>query len=319
MSQAFKNFAVLVLPRDARGALSGSPVARWLGRGDVGAGSPGDLLARLGAVLGVDVPERGRAALRFWGQAGRRPEHWIAAADPVYLEAHLDHLRLHALHPDEVADDLGDLLGELDATLGNDKDGLRFRLVEGRGYVEADREPFATSPSGPGTISGGEPSGHMPEGREAAGYHRLQSEIQMVMHGSAVADRRAAAGRRPLNGLWLWGGGWAPEPETRPLPALFGDAPLLAGYWASSGASARPWPGNLAGCFADDEAVVAVLPDDGHVTQHLEEARRLLTDGAVGRLVVMFAGGTTIRLRPAHRFRFWRQRDAFAPPGTSAS
>ena len=43
-------------------------------------------------VLGViahALPAAGLAALRFWGQTGERSDAWIAAADPVHLEARL--------------------------------------------------------------------------------------------------------------------------------------------------------------------------------------------------------------------------------------
>jgi hypothetical protein len=314
MSEIPTNLALLVLPRGALAALENSASLRWLARGDVRRPSNGDLLARAAEILVDDAPEGGRAALRYWGETGHRPDTWLAAADPVFFEARLDHLRLHALDPQEVEPDMGEILEALNAAFGNEPDGLRFIGTGGQGYVAAKAEPFRTPDSSAEAISGAEPSGYLPEGPGTEDYLRLHSEIQMLLHGLPAADRRFAGGQRPVNGLWLWGGGRAPDVETRPLPVLYGHAPVLAGFWHCCGATVRPWPGNLVDCAAEGTGFVASLPAQGELADHLEEARRLLSAGAIREIVVMSADGIDVRLRAAHRFRFWRKVRHMVPP-----
>ena len=57
----------------------------------------------------------------------------------------------------------------------------------------------------------------MPAGPHERDWRRLQNEVQMHWHMHAVNEARELDSRRPVNTLWLWGGGTtpaAPVPET---------------------------------------------------------------------------------------------------------
>ena len=93
-----KNAAVVVLPPVSAGRLEHPSLRTWLAQSDLTReAGRGEMLARVTRELGLPYPEAGLGALRMWGQTGDRPTSWIAGADPVYLEARLDHLCLHAL------------------------------------------------------------------------------------------------------------------------------------------------------------------------------------------------------------------------------
>src|SRR5258706_98729 len=53
----------------------------------------------------------------------------------------------------------------------------------------------------------------MPSGTDAARWQRWQNETQMLLFEHPVNVAREAAGRAPVNGVWVWGGG---EPVKAP-------------------------------------------------------------------------------------------------------
>lgn len=282
---------------------SGDPaIRRWLARGRAGAPSrPQEWLPRIQDALGFSALGGGLGALRYWEQTGAPPAGWIAAADPVWLEAGMTRLRLHAL-PELPDDDVRATFELLQSQLGAE----RFVNVGAAGYFRSPH-PIPTSEVSPALAQGGAPEEHLP-GREAAREHDLLlSEVQMCLHDSAVNRRRLAAGAPPLNALWIWGGGDAPPAEERKLPPLFADDPVVRGFWRSSSAGAEAWPGTIRACLgAARGSFVAVAPP-GNTDQVLAELREVMAGGAIGRLVLLFADGASVELRRADRFRFWRR------------
>jgi hypothetical protein len=67
----------------------------------------------------------------------------------------------------------------------------------------------------------------MPQGRDAVRWRALGNEVQMLLHGHALNQKRLAAGLPPISSLWLWGGGRYSEVKTM-IDALGGDEPLGA-------------------------------------------------------------------------------------------
>ncbi len=49
--------------------------------------------------------------------------------------------------------------------------------------------------------------GLLPKGKEAARWHQVFNEIQMLLFAHPVNEAREARGELPVNSLWLWGGG----------------------------------------------------------------------------------------------------------------
>ena len=72
--------------------------------------------------------------------------------------------------------------------------------------------------------------------REARLIHRLQSEVQMLLHYHPLNEQREAAGLPVVNSFWLSGCGRLPEAGGPPSPAPMQDdrlrAPALAEDWA---------------------------------------------------------------------------------------
>lgn len=269
------------------------------------------MFARVLSAAGMSPPAEGLAAMRLWGQTGDRPNVWIAAADPVHLEPRLDHLCLHALGgAQSPKSDLRAIFDYLQKSLGENSN-FAFTRIGKHGYLRGD-EAIATAPVSASVLDGMEPGEYMPIGESAATYLKLTSELQMSLHEHEVNIRREAEGLLPVNSVWFWGGGAAPEKKVKLLPPFFGDDPLFQGYWESCTGVIAPWPGNFAECL--DIAVkdlVVITPeenDDGDaLASYLNELREHLKSGRLDRLVLLFRDGLTAEVGRFDAFRFWRR------------
>lgn len=92
----------------------------------------------------------------------------------------------------------------------------------------------------------------LPEGEEGIRWHGVLNEIQMLFYTADLNDRREQAGKGPINGLWLSGGGkLADRPQTR-LTALYGDSPLLRGLARAAGQPIEPLPERAASLLGQE-------------------------------------------------------------------
>lgn len=262
--------------------------------------------------LSLPYPESGFAALRMWGQTGERPTRWIAALDPVYLEPRLDHICLHALSQKEVpARELRTLIDHLQRTLGGANE-VGFTRLGPCAYLSSP-EPFATADVPAYAIDQRQPDDFLPVGEGSAAFRNLASEIEMSLHDHEINLGREAKSRRPINAMWLWGGGTAPPQETRAQPPLFSDDPLLTGYWYSATAVAEPWLGGIAHCLdASVAGFVAETPIGDESPELLEsclaELRGALRKGRLSQLTLLFRDGLRASVRRSHALRIWRHK-----------
>ena len=312
MTTPYDKFAaVAVLPAVTGGRLKDTSLKRWLARADIRQlDEPQELLASILGTLNLPYPESGLGALRMWGQTGDRPTVWIAAADPIYLEPRLDHLCLHAQDAESApAADLRTLIDHLQATLV-DSENFGFARLGSCGYLRAST-PIATADVPPNVVHRDMPNEFMPSGDAADGYRGLVSEVELALHDHEVNLRRQEQGQQPINCLWFWGGGFAPEQETVPHPPLFANDPLLIGHWLSRTGVVASWPGDIASCVeASLNGFIAVVPerDDPEVLERcLHELRDLLRSQRVSRLTLMFRDGVVADVEKTHRWRLWRR------------
>ena len=221
---------MVVLPPISHGRLAHDGLRLWLAQSDLTRDrAPRELLAKVTAELGLPYARDGLAALRMWGQTGDRAANWIAAADPVYLEPRLDHLCLHALQRSRVQPaELRALIDHLQSTLADERQ-FGFTRIASYGYLSS-KTPIATASQPAYVVDQQKPDAFLPLGDDTASYRNLLSEIEMALHEHEVNAEREANGLQPVNSLWLWGGGTAPEKTTRVQPPLFSDDALLTGY-----------------------------------------------------------------------------------------
>lgn len=314
LAKTFENrHAVVVLPPGAGGHITGQKHKRWLSKGQLAYAAPREeILMRVLSVIGQPEPNEGLAALRFWGQTGERSAAWMAAADPVHLEATMNDLRLHALRENEVpATDLRVLFEYLQQILGGDND-LDFACLGTCGYLRGDQHIMTATVSSD-IVDRCNVDEFMPDGETTTKYHRLLSELQMALHEHEVNKKREAAGARSINSLWFWGGGSAPEKERRPIPPLFSNDPLFKGYWESCTGVVDKWTSDFDHCLdIATNAFVAVAPDVHDDTrpaiqaEYLDKLRLLLRRGRLSRLTLLFRDGLSVEVGKYDVFRLWR-------------
>lgn len=303
------------MPPVSGGRLQDKSLRAWLAQSDLRADQERrELLARIVDVVDLPYPQEGLAALRMWGQTGDRPTVWIAAADPVYLEPRLDHLCLHSLRGAGLPPaDMRALVDHLQETLA-DEQRFGFVRLGSCSYLRAS-DPISTATMPAYVVDQQVPSEFLPAGDDSAPFRNILSEIEMSLHDHEVNQRRVAAGQQPVNSLWLWGGGMAPERQARPQPPLFANDPLLLGYWDSAIAVAEHWPGSIADCIENSvSGFVAVTPefqdDPAFLQDGLRQLRVALRAKQISRLTILFRDGLRADFQGSHRLRFWRRDSA---------
>lgn len=310
-----KSAAIVALPSLAGNQVTNPGLRRWLSRATISrAVTRPELLQSVLNCLHLPYPEEGIAALRMWGQAGDRPTVWIAAADPVYLEARLEHLRLHALSGRLMPPgDLREIFDYLQERLAA-QDRYGFARIGAYGYVRANT-PLPTAREPAYVIDQQLPNEYLPVSDHTASHHALRGEVEMALHEHAVNLRREAAGLPPVNSLWLWGGGFAPEQTTEPRPPLFADEPLLKGYWLSKTGVVEDWPGSIAACLDSAVAGFVAVPaasasEPDWLQTCLQELRVALQSGRISRLTLLLDDGHVAELAKADTWKVWRRQTA---------
>ncbi len=235
----------------------------------------------------------------------------MSAADPVYLEAMLDHVRLHALDENAlVREEREQLFDYLQSELG-DRD-CRFELLGEFGYVRGKRG-FATASRSAPALDSCEPDALLPRAAGSREHDRLVGELQLLLHEAPLNQQREQQGRVPVNSIWFWGGGHAPPVETIALPRLFAADPQFLGYWRSRGGELTDWSGEDGMVPTDISfSCVAVPPSgpnrSGLVDTILRLAKHRLARGQIHRLTLVFSDGWRVRLRRSTLLAIWRSR-----------
>lgn len=316
-----KAHATVVVPSLAGRALRPG-VRRWLSRASLSQQAARLLdLDRVLQALSLPLPSSGYAALRLWGQTGERPAIWVAAADPAFLEARLDHVHLQSLDDPELPRaDLRRIYDDLQQALCTDGPDALARVGK-VGYLRGETA-MASATVPPELIDGERIDPYLPAGKAADSYLALSGEIQLCLHQHPVNVARESAGLRPVNTLWIWGGGHAPTLSLEsPLPPLFSSDPLLRGYWLCAGAASVDSLGSAMERGEESgKGFVATLAQDS-TDAELDEAfdtlRRRLRRSRISRVTIVCRNGTVASVRRSDRYRFWRRNAARVVGGSA--
>ncbi len=176
-----------------------------------------DFATRLFCHFGLQVGEGSDlplAALGALGEGIAVEQGWWLYADPVHLLADRDQLLLSA------STALGLTQGEADALVAElnrlyADDGWRFIAATPQRWYLSLPQALAMHTTPTAEAMGRRVGEVLPQGADALSWQRVMTEVQMLLHASAVNVERAAQGALVANGLWFWGGGALPQPAAR--------------------------------------------------------------------------------------------------------
>jgi hypothetical protein len=161
----------------------------------------------------------------------------------------------------------------------------------------------------------------LPGHPEARYWHRILNEIQIALHNSPVNVRRRAAGKREVNSVWFWGGGFMPDAAQHDvLDTVYSDDAVSRGLAIINDCRLRGQSTALESDFSGDGH--AVLIDWGVGSDSADSAIATL-EQLVGRLLdrahhgqvslTLYDGnGRGCHYGPRARRRFWCRRKPLA-------
>jgi hypothetical protein len=299
-------------PRGAGRAPRLPNIERLLARGDRGAGPPGyaEALFKLfgqAAAAGEDLPTAALCLARETGSAG---EGWVMHADPVHLRPDQDRLLLFDARSLELAaEEAAALVERFNRHFA--ADGLRIEApAPGRWYLHSDSPPGVCTTT-LDEVTGRNIDAYLPSGPRARFWRGVLNETQMLFHDHPVNTAREEAGRQPVSGVWLSGGGRKPARGATRVArlvggdllaeALAGDAELVPAGNDELVVERTVWEAMLA---VDVEAWLAALVEfDRHLGSWLDSDRPLRLY-ACDRQVIDW--------QRSMRWRFWRRVRPFA-------
>ena len=168
----------------------------------------------------------------------------------------------------------------------------------------------------------------LPDHPEARYWRRILNEIQVALHHCPVNSRRRAMGKREINSVWFWGGGFIPDAnEHYLLDTVYSENAVSRGLAIINDCRTREQMEALDSDFGDDGRSVLV---DWTFAPSRAENEMALLEALVGRLLdkadrgllslEMYDGsGQGRHYGKNARRRFWRRRlpltQALGTPG----
>ena len=308
--------ATFLLP--ARSRLGGVPlppaVARALGRADRLAAADAGEAAQLQRHF--DLLPRGWpvAALTRVLDGGDAPDSAWLRADPAYVRPDINGARLLGTGA-ALALDRADVDAFLPALrpLFGDAGFMLDAPDPHRWYLRLPRAARLPLFASPAEALGAELIDQLPgagddASPEARRWRALLSEAQVLLHNHPRNAVRVAEGRVPVNSLWFWGAGVAPDHVATRVDAVASDDVLLRALATRAGVAAHGMPPLFAAPDGDALFDLRALRDPAAwVGGWLAPAVEALARGALAALRLDCEDGTRLALSRGQRWRFWRR------------
>ncbi|WP_428607450.1 hypothetical protein [Sedimenticola sp.] len=217
---------------------------RLLSRSRVTSYGGTDVESVLCGLFGITVEERENlptAAYRRLGDGGDADDRYWLQLTPVYLRPDQDRLLLFDAEDLQLTAEEAQAFAQL----------FNSHFTEEGWQVEV-RHPhrwYFSLPSTPSLktyeladVFGRNMDMFLPEGEQGIRWHGVLNEIQMLFYAADINSRREDAGKGPVSGLWLSGGGKLSQPVQTHLTTVYGDTPLLRGLAMYAGSPPLPLP-----------------------------------------------------------------------------
>ncbi|WP_043741026.1 phosphoglycerate mutase [Luteimonas sp. J29] len=298
----------LLLPASRRLGAPSAAVAAALGRADM-ATAPGEgRRAQLRRCFDL-LPDRWPvAALTRQLDAGDAAGATWLRADPCRIQADINGARLLD-HGDTLGLDAEDAARLLPAlrTLFGDAGMPIDAPVPTRWYLRLAPSTPLPAFTAPDDALGADVFEHLAGGRDGRRWRSLLTEAQVILHNHPWNAQRIAAGKRPVNSLWFWGGGELPT-QVRSPHACFHPGDDLAAALAAAAGTGAPLPPRFEAGEGDVAYDLSTLRDTPVLERDwLLPALDALRAGRIASLVLDTADGTVFTLARGQRWRFWRR------------
>jgi len=143
---------------------------------------------------------------------------WLRA-DPVHLNFQRNQMLLASMQPS--GEEAAQFCASLNAHFAG-QDIEFFVPHPQRWYVRLDKLPrIRTTP--PSEVLGGNVRNALPAGEDAAHWHQLFNEIQMLLFAHPLNRAREERGDLMINSVWFWGGGCVISPPRRNYLSVHSD------------------------------------------------------------------------------------------------
>lgn len=280
------------------------PLRRLLARADRLKDGPRGYLAGLAAWFDAPQPLAAGALTRELAAGDAGDTLWLCA-DPAWVEPDMNGARLLACGQMQLSQvEAGALAEPLLPLL--EEQGMQMMLTTpDRWHLRLPPGTAVPDFPAPEQALGENLLQHLPQGPDGRRWRILQNDLQVALHQHPLNAQRRAAGKPPVNSLWLWGAGALPEKVRTGLQGVLSDDPLLRSLAARAGIEhrVRPSEGQLEdvppGWLLDVQDLPAhALIGSWAVTIESLARRR--------RLRLNFASGERWEHHPWHRWRFWR-------------
>lgn len=291
------------------------PLRHLLARADRLDDGPHGYLDGLATWFDAPQPIAAGALTRQLAAGDAEDALWLCA-DPAWIEPDMNGARLLACGQMQLDDADAAALAEPLAPLFEEQ-GMRLVVTTpDRWHLRLPPGTAVPAFPAPEQALGENLLQHLPQGTEGRRWRILQNEIQVLLHQHPLNAQRRAAGKPPVNHLWLWGAGALPATVGTTLRGVVSDDPLVRALAARAGIAQRlrtPGAGSAsAGTVAPGQAGELAthwlidlqdLPAQAIATQWWPMIDTLARQRP---LRLAFASGERWDCRPWHRWRFWR-------------
>ena len=259
-------------------------LARLLARADKSHNAASGFHPQLARLFGMDentaIPSAALSLLAYGYPAGE--EQWLHA-DPVHLQADMDHAVLRDSHSLDISPaDAEALVAEINNHFRDD--GIYLHAVDHNHWFLNIGERNAVTTTALHDVIGRNVNFFLPRGRHEKFFKSFMNEVQMLLHMSKVNHNREQSGLLPVNSLWLWGEGELPVVEKSAVTDVYSNHPLVKGLAEKGGARYYP--------VSDPALLLEVINDKSPVLMVFDDLFNIACYGDVrdwqGRLQVFF-------------------------------
>jgi hypothetical protein len=111
-------------------------------------------------------------------------------------------------------------------------------------FVQCDTPPAMTT-SRLDRVMGRDVREYLPQGADSRRWHRLLTELQMLLHAHPVNEAREAGGRAPVNSVWLWAGGTLPAQGAASYAAVWSNDAVVGALAHHTGSRVDAAPARI--------------------------------------------------------------------------